>query len=256
MIELRDLSAGYGRDTILHHINVSFRPGELTVILGPNGSGKSTLIRTVLGLQEKLSGSILIDGEDSASLSPGAIARKMSYMAQSRPTPNITAKKMVLHGRFPYLSYPRRYRREDHDAARSAMERADCAELSDRNLPELSGGQRQKVYLAMALCQNTETVFMDEPTTYLDVEHQLGVMNTARMLADEGKAVVLVLHDLCLAMSCADRVLLLNGGGIVSDGTPEEVFSSGLIDSVFNIKFRRVRTDTGTHYYYESYASQ
>lgn len=252
MIELKNVSAGYGKHAVLHDISVSFRPGELTVLLGPNGSGKSTLIRTVLALQDRLSGQITVDGEDSSTMSNGALARKMTYMAQSRPTPNITARKMVLHGRFPYLSYPRKYRREDYDAARRAMDRADCIDLSERSLPELSGGQRQKVYLAMALCQDTKTVFMDEPTTYLDVEHQLGVMKTARMMADEGKAVVLVLHDLCLAMSCADRILLLNDGSLLCDGTPEEVYASGMIDRVFNIAFRRIETDTGMHYYYEN----
>ena len=118
---------------------------------------------------------------------------------------------MVLHGRFPYLSFPRRYRKSDYAAVRRAMEKADALELADRPMQELSGGQRQKVYLAMALAQETPAVFMDEPTTFLDVRHQMDVMRTARGLADGGKAVVLVSHDLCQALRTADRVAVHGG---------------------------------------------
>ena len=251
MIEVKNLSVGYGRERVLENVSLDFRPGELTVLLGPNGSGKSTLIRTVLGLQEKLSGEILIDGQPAETLSPGASARKMSYMAQSRPTPSISARKMVLHGRFPYLSFPRRYRKEDHEAARNAMERTGALPLAEKLLTQLSGGQKQKVYLAMTLAQDTQTIFMDEPTTYLDVEHQLSVMETARTLADEGRAVVLVLHDLCMALRCADRVLLLEKGRLAYDGDVEGLYASALVDKVFNIRLRRIGTDRGWHYYYE-----
>lgn len=251
MIEVKDLSVGYGGKCILSALNIRFMPGELTVIIGPNGSGKSTLIRTILGLQTKLGGEILIDGENSDSVKPKLRAQRMSYMAQSRSTPNISSRSMVLHGRFPYLGYPRRYRAEDHMIARRAMERAGVSELAERYLPELSGGQRQKVYLAMALAQDTQTLFMDEPTTYLDAEHQLHVMHMARKLAEDGRAVVMVLHDLCMAMRSADRVLLLDGG-IAADGSPDEVYSTELIDRIFNIKLRRIMTDGGWQYYYES----
>lgn len=251
MIEVKDLSVGYGGKCILSALNIRFMPGELTVIIGPNGSGKSTLIRTILGLQTKLGGEILIDGENSDGVKPKLRAQRMSYMAQSRSTPNISSRSMVLHGRFPYLGYPRRYRAEDHMIARRAMERAGASKLAERYLPELSGGQRQKVYLAMALAQDTQTLFMDEPTTYLDAEHQLHVMYMARKLAEDGRAVVMVLHDLCMAMRSADRVLLLDGG-IAADGSPDEVYSTELIDRIFNIKLRRIMTDEGWQYYYES----
>ena len=251
MIEVKDLSVGYGGKCILSALNIRFMPGELTVIIGPNGSGKSTLIRTILGLQTKLGGEILIDGENADGIKPKLRAQRMSYMAQARSTPNISSRSMVLHGRFPYLGYPRRYRAEDHMIARRAMERAGATELAERYLPELSGGQRQKVYLAMALAQDTQTLFMDEPTTYLDAEHQLHVMHMARKLAVDGRAVVMVLHDLCMAMRSTDRVLLLDGG-IAADGSPDMVYSTGLIDRIFNIKLRRIMTDGGWQYYYES----
>lgn len=137
---------------------------------------------------------------------------------------------MVLHGRFPYLSFPRRYRKSDYAAVRRAMEKADALELADRPMQELSGGQRQKVYLAMALAQETPAVFMDEPTTFLDVRHQMDVMRTARGLADGGKAVVLVSHDLCQALRTADRVALLADGRLCMAGTPEQVYAGGALD--------------------------
>lgn len=212
MIETRGLRAGYrGRD-VLHDINVSFPPGCVTVLLGPNGCGKSTLLRTVLGLQPAAAGEVLVDGTPLGELSPGELARRAAYLPQSRGVPNISALRMVLHGRFPYLSYPRRYRPEDYRVARQALGLAGAGELEDRLLPELSGGQRQRVYLAMALAQETQTVLMDEPTTFLDVGRQLEVMAAARRLAQEGRAVVMVLHDLPLALRGVDDAALLSGG--------------------------------------------
>ena len=165
MIELQKLCAGYPGRTVLEDITLSFSPGRVLILLGPNGSGKTTLLRTVLGLLPKTGGSILLDGAPLESLSARQVAQKAAYLAQSRTVPNITAHRMVLHGRFPYLSFPRHYRPEDYEAARQALSWADAADVADRPMQELSGGQRQKIYLAMALAQDTETVLMDEPTT-------------------------------------------------------------------------------------------
>lgn len=251
MIETRGLRAGYrGRD-VLHDINVSFPPGCVTVLLGPNGCGKSTLLRTVLGLQPAAGGEVLVDGTPLGELSPGELARRAAYLPQSRGVPNISALRMVLHGRFPYLSYPRRYRPEDYRVARQALGLAGAGELEDRLLPELSGGQRQRVYLAMALAQETQTVLMDEPTTFLDVGHQLEVTAMARRLAEEGRAVVMVLHDLPLALRWADDIALLSVGRLAAYGTAEEVYASGRLDRVFGVALRRVETESGWQYYYD-----
>ena len=249
MIETRGLRAGYrGRD-VLHDINVSFPPGCVTVLLGPNGCGKSTLLRTVLGLQPAAAGEVLVDGTPLGELSPGELARRAAYLPQSRGVPNISALRMVLHGRFPYLSYPRRYRPEDYRVARQALGLAGAGELEDRLLPELSGGQRQRVYLAMALAQETQTVLMDEPTTFLDVRHQLEVMALARTLAGQGKSVALVLHDLCLALRWAGQAVVMSEGRALSQGPPEEIFNSGVLDRVFGVKVRRTGTEDGWQYY-------
>ena len=251
MIELRDLSAGYGRQAVLRGVSMELTPCKVLALLGPNGSGKSTLLKTILGLLPRLDGEILADGVPTGQMSPRQLAQKVTYLAQTRNTPNITARRMVLHGRFPYLSYPRRDRAEDYAAVEKALDQADAAELADRTMEELSGGQRQKVYLAMALAQDTGTILMDEPTTFLDVGHQLAVMRTARLLAEEGKAVVMVLHDLCLALRWADELAVLDAGGLAGLGAPEEVFQSGLLDRVFGVAVGRVETPGGWQYYTE-----
>ena len=245
MIEIHDLNAFYGERKVLDNINAVFENGSITVLIGPNGSGKSTLIKAILGLVDKSEGTVLIDGKDKKDLSLKEIARKASYLSQSRNIPNITAERMVLHGRFPYLGWPRRYSNEDRKIVRESMERTGCIELSKRMMSDLSGGERQKVYLAMALAQDTKTIFMDEPTTYLDPEHQLAVMESAKNLRDEGKTVVMVLHDLPLAFETADSILVLDKGQIRQAGKPDEIYASGIIEKVFNVRLERI----GSHYH-------
>ncbi len=250
MIELKNLCAGYGGRDVVHGVSLSFPPGRVAALLGPNGCGKSTLLRAVLGLSPKSGGEVLMDGVPLEALSPRERALKAAYLAQSRTVPNITARKMVLHGRFPHLSYPRRYRKEDDEAVDRALDWADARDIAHRPMGELSGGQRQKIYLAMALAQDAPAILMDEPTAFLDVGHQLGVMAVARRLAQEGRAVVMVLHDLPLALRGADDAALLSGGKLVIRGTTEEVYASGHLDRVFGVALRRMETDDGWQYYY------
>ena len=165
---------------VVQDVTLDLIPGEVLVLLGPNGCGKSTLLRVTAGLQPPAAGQVLVDGALAQRLSRRQLAQRITYLPQSRSVPNITAYRMVLHGRFPYLSYPRRYRPEDHAAARRALEQADAWDLAGLPVQTLSGGQRQKVYLAMALAQDTQTILMDEPTTYLDVPHQLELLDFAQ----------------------------------------------------------------------------
>lgn len=250
MIALRQLRAGYPGRLVLEDVSLDFRPGEVLAILGPNGCGKSTLLRTANGLLPKLEGEILVDGRSITKMSAKEVAQKIAYLPQSRMVPSITAGRMVLHGRFPYLSYPRRYRAEDHAMVRRALDWVGASELADRTLAELSGGQRQKVYLAMALAQDTKTVLMDEPTTYLDVSCQLEVMALARRLAEEGRAVVMVLHDLTLALRCAHRAALLHEGRVRQLGTPEELYRGEALEQVMGVTLGRVETAEGWRYFY------
>ena len=250
MIELRELRSGYAGREVLHGISLQFRPGEVLVIAGPNGCGKSTLLRAAAGIGEVSGGEVLIDDVSSAALSARQIAQKCAYMPQDRPAPSLSVRRMALHGRFPYLSYPRRYRAEDFAAVETALERARALDIADRAIPELSGGQRQRAYLAMALAQETETLLMDEPTAFLDISHQLAVMEMASSLARDGRAVVMVLHDLCLALRRADRLAVISGGVLLAQGTPEEIYASGVIDEAFQARLRRAETPDGPQYYF------
>ncbi len=249
MVEVRNLLVGYGEAPVLSDVSLTFPTGQVTGVLGPNGCGKSTLLKAALGLIPIQGGQVLLDGQDLHTLSPRDVAQRAAYLAQSRSVPSITARRMVLHGRFPYLSYPRRYRPEDYQMADQALQWADASDLAGRAMDRLSGGQRQKVYLAMALAQDTQTIFMDEPTTFLDISHQLEVMALARRLANLGRAVVLVLHDLDLALRGCDRVALLSGGALRALGSPEEVFLSGVLDEVFHVRVGRMNTEEGWQYY-------
>ena len=251
MIELQNLTAGYREHAVLEHVDLCFPEGNVTVLLGPNGCGKSTLLKTALGLLPPLEGQILYDGTPLSELAPVQVARRAAYMAQSRGIPNIEARRMVLHGRFPYLPFPRRYRKSDHEAVDRALQQADALELAHCRMEELSGGQRQKIYLAMALAQQTKTIFMDEPTTWLDVRHQMEVMRTAKDLAAAGKAVVLGSHDLCLALRTADRVALLSQGRLVQVDTPLHVYESGTLDKVFGVHVCRVCVNGTWQYFCE-----
>ena len=251
MIQLEHISAGYGGPLVVQDVSLELNPGEVLALLGPNGCGKSTLLRVIAGLQAPAGGQVLVDGTPAQRLTRRQLAQTVTYLPQSRTVPNITAYRMVLHGRFPYLSYPRRYRPEDHAAARRALEQADAWELPQLPVQSLSGGQRQKVYLAMALAQDTQTILMDEPTTYLDIRHQLDLMGFSRSLAERGRAVVLVLHDLCLALRFAHRGAVMEDGRLLQTGTPEELFASGILTQTCHTRLARVETGEGWRYYYD-----
>lgn len=250
MIQIHDLCAGYQGWPVLRNVTLDFMPGEILAILGPNGSGKSTLLKATNGILPKAGGEILLDNMPLETLTPKEIAKKVAYLPQSRAVPNIMARRMVLHGRFPYLSYPRHYGKEDWEMVDRALQWVGAEELGERTLPTLSGGQRQKTYLAMALAQNTQTILMDEPTTYLDISCQIEVMALACRLAGEGKAVVLVLHDLCMALQYAHRIALFRDGQLVHLGTPEELYLNGAIEDVMGIKLSRIQTKSGWRYFY------
>lgn len=232
MIELRSVSAGYGNHTVLEAVSATFEKGKLTGIIGINGCGKSTLLKVMLGILP-CKGDISVDGRSLKDMSRKEIAQKIAYLSQGKSTPDMTVEQLALHGRFPHLRYPRQYSRQDREIAFSAMEQLGLAELAQRSLFSLSGGMRQNAYIAMALAQDTDYILLDEPTTYLDISHQLGLMQTLRKLADGGKGIVTVMHDLPLAFTFCHRILLLGNGQIIAGGTPREV--CGDVENIFGI---------------------
>lgn len=239
MIAIKDLYSGYGDDDILKGVSLNILNNKLTVIAGPNGCGKSTLLKTISGIIKKTSGSIFIDDVDLSNISPLDRAKRIAYLSQNRSVPDIAVKNLVLHGRFPYLSYPRRYRAEDREAVDIALERMGIEGLRDKMVSELSGGERQKVYIAMALAQGSDYLLLDEPTTFLDISHQFQLLDLAKELCSENKSVVMVLHNLESALSIADSFILLDKGKLLFEGIVDDVYSSKLIDKVFNVEIKK-----------------
>lgn len=248
MIELKNVSAGYENREVLHNIDLQFQPGKVTVLIGPNGCGKSTLLKALVRINPHSQGSVIINNAEIESYKTIELAKQMAYLSQSKNIPDITVLKMVLHGRFAYLNYPRRYRKEDYEIARRALAWVGMSDLEDEPVNRLSGGMRQKVYIAMALAQDTPVILMDEPTTYLDIYHQLKMMEMAKDLAKEGKTVVMVLHDLSQALRTADEIVVMQDGVIRAKGTPQEVYESGKLTEVFGVWIEQVKTSSGYHY--------
>ena len=249
MLELNRISAGYGKQTVLDGISVDFEKGKLTSIIGVNGCGKSTLLKAILGILSLSSGEIFIDGENLLTISRNEIAKKIAYLSQGKNILDMTVEQMVLHGRFPYLSYPRRYSSHDREVAIKAMETVGVAEFAHKPLYSLSGGMRQNAYIAMALAQDTDYILLDEPTTYLDIAHQLELMKLLKQLADNGKGIVTVMHDLPLAFDFSDTLTVMNNGGIIACGTPSELCNLPIIEDIFGVKIKQMQDDKYSYQY-------
>ena len=225
MIEFEGVSVGYGGREFLTDISFSVGPGSLTALVGPNGCGKTTLLRAAARLIPHDAGRILVDGKPAEDYRRREFARSVAFLPQQRPIPAIPV------------------RNEDRQAVAAAMEAAGVADWAERDLRRLSGGERQRVYLAMALAQNAGTILLDEPTTYLDLRAQFELLGLLRQLADRGACVLLVLHELALALRYSDRMVLLDKGRLAAAGAPRALAETGWIDRVFGVRTRL--TDTG-----------
>ncbi|MDE7297523.1 MAG: ABC transporter ATP-binding protein [Lachnospiraceae bacterium] len=251
MVEIENISAGYGKCEVLHGVSLRLPAGQITTLIGANGSGKSTLLKALLGFIPFTGGDIRIGGVPVRELSRAELAKRIAYLPQGKNVPDTTAGRMVLHGRFPYLSYPRKYRAQDIAIARDAMEQLGISELSEKPMAELSGGMRQKVYIAMALAQQASVIVMDEPTTYLDIGQQVKFANLVRQLSQNGKTLLLVLHDLPLAFKISDRVAALADGRIVGCGSTGEILASGVAEELYGVAVSSVSTEAGVQYFYD-----
>lgn len=240
MLSVRALTAGYASRTVLDRVDFSAARGELVTLLGPNGCGKTTLLRCISGVHPPASGTIALDGDDIASLGPAAMARRVAVVAQAAMLPGgFTAFDVALMGRTPHLRLLQGETRHDVAIVRAAMERADCWHLRARPVDELSGGERQRVVIARALAQQPDLLLLDEPTSHLDLAHQVETFRLMRELCREQQlAVVAVVHDLTLASLFSDRVVLLSEGIVAAEGTPAGVLRADVLERTFGVAVR------------------
>lgn len=249
MIELKNVCAAYGKGNVLHDVSLRLPKEKLIAIVGLNGSGKSTLLKTAVGILPTSAGEFIIDGCSASDMSRIERARKVSYLAQGKSTPDMTVKQMVLHGRFPHLRYPRRYGKDDMRTAENAMRQMGIADIAERSVSSLSGGMRQKTYIAMALAQDTDYILLDEPTTYLDISGQLELMKVLRDLTHAGKGVCVVMHDLPLAFRFSDEIILMHDGHVCAVNSPEEMCKQDTVRQVFGVSMRN-KNDNDYYYAY------
>lgn len=237
-LETRDVRLGYGGREIVPGLSLEVPTGAVTVIVGPNACGKSTLLRAMARLLNPLSGAVRLDGRSLGEIPTKQIASVLGILPQSPVAPEgITVSDLVGRGRYPHQGWFRRWTAEDDEAVARALLATDVLELAAQPVDELSGGQRQRVWIAMALAQGTDILLLDEPTTFLDVSHQLDVLD---LLTDlnraDGTTILMVLHDLNLACRYADHLVAMKEGRVVAEGSPSEVVTEELVTDVFGMR--------------------
>ncbi len=230
---------------ILDGVDLDIAPGSITAIIGPNGCGKSTLLRTLARIIRPAAGNVTIDGTPIWSLAPRDVARRIAFLPQSPQTPEgIRVRTVVERGRTPYLGPFRALSRADRAAVETAIAQTGLGPLAQRRVDRLSGGQRQRAWIALALAQETPILLLDEPTTFLDLPHQVEILRLARTLnATTGRTIVMVLHDINLAAQFADRLVAIKAGRVMLDGPPAAVVTEERIGAVFDMALRTVATE-------------
>ena len=238
VLDAQAVSVRLGKSPVLHDVTLSIPRGTVTAVIGPNGSGKSTLLRTLARLLRPETGSVLLDGAAMARMSPGQVARQIATLPQSPgAVPGMTVQELVEQGRYPHTG-PLRIRSDrDRAAVERALDLTSTSRFRHRLLDSLSGGERQRVWIALALAQEPRILLLDEPTTFLDVNHQIQALNLIRALNREhGLTVVMALHDLNQASRYAERLVVLHGGRIVEEGPPTAIIREDVLASVFDVR--------------------
>jgi iron complex transport system ATP-binding protein len=232
------LTLGYDETTVIDGLEVEVPPGRITSVVGPNGCGKSTLLRSLARLLRPLGGGVYLDGKEIFALPTREVARRLGILPQSPEAPEgLTVRELAAQGRYPHQSWLSQWSASDERAVERALQKTGMLPLADRPLDTLSGGQRQRAWISMALAQETETLLLDEPTTFLDLAHQLEVLQLlGRLNAEEGRTVVMVLHDLNNAARYSHHVIALHNGGVYAAGPPEEVVTPELLRDVFHVE--------------------
>ncbi|HEU0102505.1 MAG TPA: ABC transporter ATP-binding protein [Mycobacteriales bacterium] len=241
-LEARELELSYDDRLIVKGLSVAIPDGEVTVIVGANACGKSTLLRGLARLLRPQGGQVLLDGQAIGSLRTRDVARVLGLLPQSPTAPDgLTVGDLVGRGRNPHQRWFAQWSESDEDAVTEALRRTGTAELAARPVDELSGGQRQRVWIAMTLAQGTDLLLLDEPTTYLDLAHQVEVLDLiADLNARDGRTVVMVLHDLNQACRYADHLIAMRNGAVYAEGRPEDVITEDVVQQVFGLQARVV----------------
>ncbi|CAN5599760.1 ABC transporter ATP-binding protein [soil metagenome] len=245
----RDLSLGYGTTPFVEGLTVDIAAGAVTAIVGPNACGKSTLLRGLARLLSPSAGQVILDGTDIAKLRTKDVARRLGLLPQSSIAPEgITVADLVTRGRFPHQTMLRQFSRADQRAVTEAMTATGVTTLAGRPVDELSGGQRQRVWVAMVLAQQTPLILLDEPTTFLDIAHQIELLDLFSDLnIEQGRTIVAVLHDLNHACRFADEIIAMKAGSVVAKGNPADVVTAALVEEVYGLQCQIIDDpETGT----------
>lgn len=247
-IKVENLSIGYDENIIVEDLNVSIPKGKITTIIGPNGCGKSTILKTIGRIMKPKGGVIYINGEDIRKISTKEIAKKMAILPQMPESPNgITVGELVSYGRYPHQKRLGNLTSEDKNIIAWALEVTKISEFQHRAVDTLSGGQRQRVWIAMALAQRTDLILLDEPTTYLDLSHQLEILELLYDLnKNQGCTIVMVIHDLNLAARFSNYIIAISNGNIIASGSPEVIMTYSVLKKTFNID-AEILKDPRTH---------
>lgn len=248
-LSAENVTLAYDQRVIAEQLSVEIPDNSFTVIVGPNACGKSTLLRALSRMLKPSRGRVLLDGQVIQSMPAKKVARTLGLLPQSSIAPDgITVADLVGRGRYPHQGILRQWSAEDERIVRESMAQTGVAELADRYVDELSGGQRQRVWIAMALAQQTPLLLLDEPTTYLDIQHQIDVLDLCAELHEEqGRTLVAVLHDLNHAARYATHLIALKGGEVIAQGAPNDIVTAGLVEEVFGLRCQVIDDpETGT----------
>ncbi|KZE44341.1 ABC transporter [Brevibacillus parabrevis] len=236
-LETRKLTLSYGERNIIEALDLNIPRGKITVFIGSNGSGKSTLLRSLARLLKPKEGAILLEGESIAKRSTKEVAKRLAILPQGPSAPEgLTIHQLVKQGRYPYQNWLQQWSEEDEQMVKKALEATQLTEMASRSVDSLSGGQRQRAWIAMTLAQGTDTILLDEPTTYLDMSHQIEILDLLYELNEtEQRTIVMVLHDLNLACRYAHHIVAVHNQTVVAEGAPEKILTTDLVRTMFDM---------------------
>ncbi len=250
MLKIQDLALSYQKEKILSDLFLHVKQGEIHTIIGNNGCGKSTLLKGILNIAPIEKGHVFFQNKDLFSYTKKERAVRIAYLPQSPLTPSVSVQNMVLYGRFPHHSFFQNYNENDAQIVQEILTTMHLSHLQDALLPTLSCGMRQKVYIAMVLAQSAPLILMDEPTSYLDIQEQLFFMSLLKQMKKNNKTMLLVLHDIVMALKISDRISIIDQGKILCTHTPHEMINHHIIEQHFGIKIGQTTVHDQEQFFY------